>query len=311
MPLDPTVRRFLDRLAATNPTASAALSVAARREALEQMLSLGGKPPALAAVSDQQIPGPAGPLQVRCYTPIDVADASSAGLVFLHGGGLIAGSLETHDGICRSLAVSVPCRLLAVDYRLAPEQPFPCGLEDAIAAVVWIARNAPSFGIDPARLAVGGDSAGATLAAAACQAISARKDAPLRAQFLLCPIMDFAASTASWNELGQGYMLDRGTLQHDLQYYLPEGVSASDPRVSPLRALDVTQLPPTCLHTAEFDPLRDEGLAYVQRLQTAGIATRYRCHLGMIHLFYGMGALFPYAATAYRLMGEDLRALLG
>ena len=129
-------------------------------------------------------------------------------------------------------------------------------------------------------------------------------------QFLLCPIMDFSAESESRRTLAEGYLVDRATLQHDLKHYLGPGADAADPRVSPLRAADVHGLPPTLVHTAEFDPLRDEGRAYAARLEAAGVLTLYRCHPGMIHLFYGMHGLIPYAGVAFKLMGDDIRELL-
>jgi acetyl esterase/lipase len=129
-------------------------------------------------------------------------------------------------------------------------------------------------------------------------------------QFLLCPIMDFCADSATRREYASGYFLDEATLSHDLKYYLDPHTDRADPRVSPLRAPNLSRLPPTCLHTAEFDPLRDEGEAYAMRLREAGVKTSYYCHSGMIHLFYGMGLLIPYAASAYRIMGTDIRAML-
>jgi acetyl esterase/lipase len=163
--------------------------------------------------------------------------------------------------------------------------------------------------MDRQRIAIGGDSAGATLAAVVCQG-SVGTEQCFVLQFLLCPIMDFLAQNESRRRLARGYLLEEGTLHHDLQHYLESGVDPADPRVSPLRAADLAGLPPTCIHTAEYDPLCDEGAAYAQRLREAGVPTLYRCHPGMIHLFYGIGAVIPYAATAYELMGRDIRSFL-
>ena len=201
--------------------------------------------------------------------------------------------------------------LVSVDYRLAPEYPFPAAIRDGCHATVWVASHARELGIDPARIGVCGDSAGATLAAVVCQTLSASGEARLALQFLLCPIMDFCARTASRRDFAVGYLADEATLDHDLKHYLGADGDPAHPRVSPLRAPDISDLPPTCIHTAEFDPLRDEGAAYAGRLGEAGIKTTYRCHSGMIHLFYGMGALIPYAATAYEMIGSDIRSLLG
>lgn len=316
MPLDPCVQRLLDRLKAASAPPAATQTVAARREALADLLAFGGaRTEAATRTEDGALPGPAGELRIRTYTPASSAPAKGSpgalpGLVYFHGGGLIAGSLETHDGIARALAEASGCRLIAVGYRLAPEARFPAAIEDGCAAVRWIAAHAHRFGIDASRLGVCGDSAGATLAAVVCQALTETREVRLGLQFLLCPILDLAAETASRRTLAEGFLLDRATLRHDLTHYLPQGVDAADPRVSPLRALRLTHLPPSLIHTAEFDPLRDEGQQYAERLTRAGVRTQYRCHSGMIHLFYGMGALIPYAAGAWETIGADIRALL-
>jgi acetyl esterase len=200
--------------------------------------------------------------------------------------------------------------VLSVDYRLGPESRFPAALEDGCAATQWIAGHARELRLDPARLGICGDSAGATLAAVVCQQLTIAAGPALAFQFLLCPIMDFIAESASRRELAHGYLVDRETLEHDLRHYLGPDADATDPRVSPLRALDLNGLPPTIVHTAEFDPLRDEGRAYAERLEAAGVRTLYRCHPGMIHLFYGMRGLIPYAGTAYAQMGADIRSVL-
>jgi acetyl esterase/lipase len=250
------------------------------------------------------------PLAVRIYRPAAVA-APAPALVYFHGGGLVAGSLDTHDPVCRSLSNAAGCVLLSVDYRLAPEYPFPAAIADGCHATVWAATHAQELGIDRNRIGVCGDSAGATLAAVVCQTLVTTGEARLALQFLLCPIMDFCAATGSRRDYATGYLVDQATLDHDLKHYLGADGDPSHPRISPSRVADVSGLPPTCIHTAEFDPLRDEGAAYAERLRQAGVPTTYRCHSGMIHLFYGMGALIPYAATAYQLMGTDIRTMLG
>jgi acetyl esterase/lipase len=320
MPLDPRAKRFLDRLAALNPPSVLALTVAERRNGLRQLLSFSGPALAVERVAEHSLPGPTGePLGIRIYSPIAPiakcpANADSAllpGLVYFHGGGLVAGTLDTHDPICRALSNASGCVVLSVDYRLAPEYPFPAAIMDGCHAIVWIARNAGELGVDSGRLGICGDSAGATLAAVICQILSETGEVRLALQFLLCPITDFCADTPSRRDFASGYLVDQETLEHDLRHYLGTAGDPSHPRVSPFRTTDLSHLPPTCIHTAEFDPLRDEGAAYADRLRQAGVATTYRCHSGMIHLFYGMGALLPYAATAYQLIGNDIRSILG
>ena len=311
MALDPRAARFLDTLAAMNPPSALALSVEERRAGLSHLLSFFGAPQGVAAVDQFELPGPAGSLAVRAYTPAGAhLGERLPGIVYFHGGGLVAGTLDTHDPICRSLSNASGCRVLSVDYRLAPEHPFPAAVADGCAAMEWIAGHAEELYVDPRRIGVSGDSAGATLAAVVCHAITAATRVPLAFQFLLCPIMDFAAESDSRRSLAQGYLVDRDTLEHDLKHYLLPGNDRGDPRVSPLRAADVSHLPPTAIHTAEFDPLRDEGQMYADRLREAGVRALYRCHPGMIHLFYGLGGLIPYAGVAFAEMGADIRSLL-
>ena len=311
MPLDPRAKRFLDTLAASGAASTLALTVEQRRRSLAQLLSFAGPLPTVGGVEERTFPRPAGSLRVRIYAPAGVgAHEVLPGLVYFHGGGLVAGSLETHDGICRALAAASRCRLLSVDYRLAPEHSFPAAIDDGLAATWWVATHAAELGLDPDRLGVCGDSAGATLAAVVCQSAAALGQPRLACQFLLCPIMDYAAESDSRRSLAQGYLIDRATLEHDLRHYLGPEADRADPRVSPLRAPGVMNLPPTVIHTAEFDPLRDEGAAYAERLRAAGVKITYRCHPGMIHLFYGLGALIPYAGAAFGLMGADVRSLM-
>jgi acetyl esterase len=310
MPLDPRAKRLLDRVAALNPRSVLSLTVSERRNGLQQLLSFSGPQETVGRVENRVLPGPGGPLWLRIYTPADAGPAPLAALIYFHGGGLVAGSLDTHDSICRSLSNASGCRVLAVDYRLAPEHPFPAAIADGYEATHWIAAQAGALGIDPARIGVCGDSAGATLAAVVCQEVAAAGELRLALQFLLCPIMDFCAATDSRREYAAGYLVDQATLDHDLKHYLGPDTDPANPRISPLRAADVSDLPPACIHTAEFDPLRDEGAAYAERLRDAGVKTTYRCHSGMIHLFYGMGTLIPYAATAYRLIGADIGSML-
>jgi len=309
MPLEPRVKRFLDLLAAGNPPDPRTASVEARRQGLIALMQFSGPQIALARVDEVTLPLPHISLAARVYSPH--ADAATLpGLIYFHGGGLVAGSIATHDGIARALADGGRVRVISVDYRLAPEARFPSALEDAGAAVSYIAAHCTDFGLDPDRLVVCGDSAGATLAAATCQALARVGEPRLALQLLLCPILDYSRKSPSRETLSSGYLVDEATLDHDLLYYLPDGVQPSDPKVSPLLADDLTGLPRTIIHTAEFDPLRDEGREYSERLARANIEVAYTCHPGMIHLFYGLGGVIPYARTAFKQIGEELRAAL-
>jgi acetyl esterase len=279
-------------------------AVADRRRALVDLASwTAGDPPPVGDVRESEVPGPAGPLNVRLYSPIDARAGPLPGMVFFHGGGWVAGGLDTHDGVCRRLANASGCRLAAVDYRLAPEHAFPAAVEDAWAAVKALARHAEIFGIDRSRMGVAGDSAGGGLAAVVCQ--RARTDGPSIAfQLLICPILDVAAESASRIEMGQGHFLDRATMERDLALYAPP--DRTDPRVSPLRAADFAGLPPAVIHTADYDPFRDEGRAYAARLLAAGVPVTQTCHAGMIHYFYAMPRVIGRAEAALKDMGADV-----
>jgi acetyl esterase len=310
MALDPQVRRFLDRLAVASPPTDAVAGVTERRDGLQQLLQSFGQREAVGRVEELRVPGPGGALAIRAYTPAGRDQSVLPAWVYFHGGGFVAGSLESHDGIVRSLANATGFRVFSVDYRLGPEHRFPAAVADGWAGAQWIAGNAATLGIDPGCLGVCGDSAGATLAALVCQQAAASGELRFALQFLLCPIMDFCADTQSRREFADGLLINRRMLESDLGNYLAAGVHPADPRISPLRARSVAGLPPSCIHTAQYDPVRDEGAAYAQRLQQAGVRTCYRCHPGMIHLFYGLGAVISYAATAFTLAGADIRSLL-
>jgi acetyl esterase len=310
VPLDPRVKRFLHALAAGKPPNALDLTVEERRRGLAELMKLAGPETAVGRVEDRTVPGPAGALGVRIYTPLDARPDLLPGLIYFHGGGLVAGTVETHDSIGRALAHWGACRVVSVDYRLAPEYPFPAALDDALAAVTHIGAHAAEFGIDGVRLGICGDSAGGTLAAATAQAVARIGRPRLALQLLICPILDYSRSTESRRDLASGYLVDQATLDHDLLHYAPPGTDPANPRISPLRAADVAGLPRTLIHTAEFDPLRDEGRDYFERLARAHAEVSYTCHPGMIHLFYGLGAVIPYARTAFEEIGREIRAAL-
>ncbi len=307
MPLDRHASRFLEMLAAAGQSRGRYDDARERRAALSNLTSLVD-PQGLVEIGgarDQFFDVGGGAIILRTYSPLGKPERMLPGLVFFHGGGWVAGGLDTHDGFCRRLANESGCRIVAVDYRLAPEHPFPAALEDGFAAVRHVAKNPRSFGIDPARLGIGGDSAGGTLAAAITH--MCRDNGPkLVFQFLVCPILDIAGEAASRRELAEGYFLDRETLLRDLELYCP-GADLADPRLSPLLAEDFTGLPQAFIHTGQFDPFGDEGEAYAAKLSAAGVAVHGRVHPGMIHYFYCMPRMIPYAKEAVRIMGAEIR----
>ena len=305
MPLDPRVKRFLDALNASGPVDTLESTVDQRRVGLAELMRFGGRAPMVARCEEIAIPSAADMIPLRIYVP--PAERPNAGaLVYFHGGGLVAGSLDTHDGVARSLANHSACRVISVGYRLAPEHGFPAALEDAMAAVDYVRNNAQAVGIHSERIGLCGDSAGATLVAATCHALAGHGRPPLAVQVLLCPILDYSKQSASRRELATGFLVGESTLEHDLLHYLPTGHDPADPRISPLCATDFSGLPRTIIHAAEFDPLRDEAHEYFERLRHAGVQVSYTCHPGMIHLFYGLGGVIPYATTAMARIGAEL-----
>jgi acetyl esterase len=310
MPVDPHAKRLLDMLAIAGGTDPTRLGISERRRAFCRLMELRQADVEIGGVADRTLAGPQGAVRIRIYTPAGTHSRSLPGIVYFHGGGLVAGSLDTHESLCRSLANETGCRLVSVDYRLAPEHKFPAAVVDSYFATIWTIEHAGELGIDPGRIAVAGDSAGGSLAAIVCQMARGTPRVKLALQLLLCPILDFSSDTESRRAFAEGYLLNRAMMQQDLECYVPSGVDPSDPRISPLRAEDFQGLPPAYIHTAEFDPVRDEGELYADALTHAGVEVRYTCHPGMIHLFYGMTGAVPYARTALGLIGAEIRAAL-
>lgn len=306
MPLDPLAKRLLTMMAAAAPQARGRPSVEARRQSLAKLMQFARTDAPDVTTRDGVLSGRASELPYRLYTPAD-ADEPAPGFVFFHGGGLVAGGIATHDRIAAALAHATGCRLVSVDYRLAPEHRFPAAVDDAIAATEWVAREAASLGIDADRLVVGGDSAGATLAAIVCQEAAQTAGLAIAAQCLICPVLDFEETSPSREEFAEGHLIDRVTIEADLSDYLPDGIDTADPRVSPLRATRLSGLPTAMIHTAEYDPMRDEGNAYAHKLLAAGVAVEHVCHDGMIHNFHAMGAILPQAQLVLSQIGEQVR----
>jgi acetyl esterase len=311
MPLDPLAKRFLAMMAAGTSDAKSPASLNDRREALAKIMRLARGEGKDVARIDGVLPGSGGDIPYRLYVPPDDRAEHLPGFVYFHGGGMVAGSIDTHDHLCAALAQTTGCRLISVGYRLAPEHKYPAAVDDAIAAAKWVSAQAATLGIDAAKLVVGGDSAGATLAALVCQA-SVRNDGPaIVLQCLICPVLDFDGASPSRHAFAENYLIDRVMLEADLADYLPAGADPVDPRISPLYATDLVGLPAAIIHTAEFDPMRDEGNAYATRLMAAGVAVEHDCHDGMIHNFHAMGTILPQATLVLRQIGEQVRRAVG
>lgn len=307
MPLDRHAAHFLETLSAAGHLRGRYQDAEQRRAALNELADIAD-PPGLEAIGgarDHLMPVHDGHVSLRVYSPLGEPARVLPGILFFHGGGWVAGSLETHDGLCRRLSNETGCRVVAVDYRLAPEHPFPYGLSDAVAALNHVTRNAANFGVDLKRLGVAGDGAGATLAAVLCRIARDAGSEAIAFQLLLCPILDVQGETQSRRDLS--VFLDLATFKRDLELYVPQDCDLADLRLSPLRAEEFARLPPAFIHTAQFDPFSEEGEAYAQRLGGFGVPVHGRCHAGMIHGFYCLPRMIPYAAEAMRIIGTEVR----
>lgn len=281
--------------------------VAARVQRREEAAIVAERPTiAMARVEQLEIPGPGGPMPARLYVPEAAGDGPLPLVVYFHGGGWVIGDLETHDSPCRFLAAHSGAAVLAVDYRLAPEHPFPAAAEDAFAAYAWARANAGRLGADPARIAVAGDSAGGNLAAVACLAARDEGVPGPAMQLLIYPVTDTGRELPSRQLFREGFLLTRRDMAYYEDRYLPPGTDRSDPRVAVLQAADLGGLPPAYVAVAGFDPLRDEGLAYAERLRSAGVPVALRLHPGLVHTFVNLTAISP---TSRQAMLEACGAL--
>lgn len=308
MPLDPQAQALLDQLTALGAPPLNELSPPDARVAAQALGTLSGTPEAVATVENRTIPGPAGELPVRIYTP--AGSGPFPALVFFHGGGWMIGDLDTQDGPCRTLANGAACIVVSVDYRLAPEHKFPAAPEDTYAATKWVAANAASINVDPTRLAVGGDSAGGNLTAVTAQMARDRGGPRLAFQLLIYPVTDGACDTMSYRDNADGYLLTKDMMQWFWNHYVRNGVDRQNPMASPLRAQSLSGLPPALVQTAEFDPLRDEGEAYAARLEDAGVRVTLTRYNGMIHGFFGMASVIDQARAAVAEAAGALRSAL-
>ncbi len=290
MPLDPEVAALLERQKGLPPRSS--LDVAATREMMRRGAALAGTPPPLPRVEDVIL---SGALRVRDYWPALESDLPL--VVYFHGGRFFSGDLESHDTLCRNLALSGGCRIVAVDYRLGPEHRFPAAVEDACLAVDWaLAQGVPT--------GVAGDSAGANLATVAA---IARKGSALRCQLLVYPMIDATCSLPSYREFPEGFGPGAVDMRRGWHEYLPDGADPRDPRASPLFAADLSGLAPALVITAEYDTLRDEGESYSRRLVEAGTPAELSRYDGVIHGFFSMPGVLGVARAAIDEAGAFLR----
>jgi acetyl esterase len=309
MGLDPDAQRVLDLIRESGRPPYETLQPAEARELYRKgRVVLQPDPPAVAAVRDLEAPAPHGALKLRLYrgagTP---AEHALPVLVFYHGGGWVIGDLDTHDGVCRHLANAAGCAVVAVDYRLAPEHKFPAAVDDCVWATAWVAKQGAALGIDPTRLAVGGDSAGGNLAAIVALDARERGTPAIKFQLLIYPAVDMAMSLDSHRRHTSGLPLTHATAAWFRELYLRSAADQPDWRASPLRATDFKRLPAAYVLTAGFDPLCSEGEAFAQHLEAAGVAVTYRHWPDQIHGFITMGKIIAAAGRALDDAGAALK----
>ncbi len=306
MPLDPQAQAYLDQMAALNAPPLHTLTPELIRQAISMQIAMSGEPEPVANVENRVIPGPASAIPVRIYTP--AGNGPFPVLVFFHGGGWVICNLDTHDNICRSLTNQAACIVVSVDYRLAPEHKFPAAPQDCYAATRWVAGNATQLNGDPSRVAVGGDSAGGNLAAVISQMARDRSGPLLVFQLLIYPATDLTANTPSSEENAHGYGLDRQDGDWFMNHYLNGEEDKLNPLASPHLAPDLSGLPPALIITAQYDPLRDEGELYGQRLKAAGVPVTISRYNGMIHGFLSMASILDQGKQAIAECAAALQA---
>ncbi|HEU5194680.1 MAG TPA: alpha/beta hydrolase [Methylomirabilota bacterium] len=308
MAVDPQVAFVLDLVIKSGRPAYHTLSPKEARQLFRETRPASTpQPPAIGTVKDLS----AGEIPIRVYRPAGVPDSTRLPvLVYYHGGGWVIGDLDTHDTLCRQLTAGAGISVIAVDYRLAPEHKFPAAADDAWAATTWIVAHAAELGVDASKLAVGGDSAGGNLAAVVALQARDAGGPKIALQLLNYPVTDVGAETQSYRDLADGYMLTREGMRWFIAHYLGKPQDAEDWRASPIRAKSFEGVAPALIITAGYDPLRDEGDAYAQKLRAAGVSVDHVTFGGMIHGFIPMGKLIETGNRAVTLIADSLRYAL-
>src|SRR5262250_2353992 len=305
MPLDPQAQKLVDAFAALNLKPVEESTPGEARESIRSRTAALGPFEDVAAVTDHRVPVKNGEMTVRVYSPGSKGPLPA--LVFYHGGGWVIGDLYTHDGICRTLTNAAGCVVASVDYRLAPESKYPVAVEDSYAALQWVVAHASQLGIDPRRVAVGGDSAGGNLSAAVALMARDRKGPALVSQILIYPVTNYAFDTPSYAENAEGYVLTREAMRWFWRHYLVREEQGKEPLASPLRATSLAGLPPALVITASHDPLRDEGEAYAARLRDAGVPVTLTRYDGLFHGFIRMTKFLDKARACVDEIAGTLR----
>ncbi|WP_407278414.1 alpha/beta hydrolase [Aromatoleum evansii] len=286
------------------------LTVEQARHSFEKLqFVFGGEPEAVASTLDLPMSRPDGSVLIaRLYRPLEAGPTDVLPLlIYYHGGGWCVGSVQSHDSLCRRIANRAGCAVLSVDYRLAPEHPFPAAMEDTLFAVEWAQANADALALDPGRFGLGGDSAGGNLSLVAALMLRDMRPGALRCLCLIYPCTEIESSRPSRESYASGYFLDRESLSWFFERYLPDG-GAHDWRVSPMQAASLAGLPPTIVVTAECDPLRDDGIAMVERARSEGVAAHHIDVPGMVHGFVTLGKWFPEANEVVDRISLQLRS---
>jgi acetyl esterase len=310
MALDPDMKTLLDQMAAAKLQSFHQMTPTAAREQMKRRVSAGDPVP-VGRVEDRMIPGPNGEIPIRIYTPD--GNGPFGALIYFHGGGWVVGNIEMTDQPCRMITKAAGCVTVSVDYRLAPEHKFPAGPEDCYAATKWVANNATALGCDPSRIAVGGTSAGANLAAAVALMARDRSAPNVAYQLLVYPATRRELDTPSHKQFASDgyYILSRADMEWFWGHYLASEADAANPYACPARAKSLAGLPPALVITAEFDPLRDEGESYAARLREEGVATVLKRYDGVTHGFFGMPSAVEKSRVAIAEASAALRAAIG
>jgi len=311
MPLDPQVQAFLAGMEEQGLPPFEEMSVPMARDVMGGFRDVQGDPEPVAEVTNVLATGPAGKLPVRVYDP--APGTAPPLMIFIHGGGWVIGNVEGYDKPCRALANAARCVVASVEYRLSPETKYPGPAEDAYAAALWLAGHAAELGADPRRVIVAGDSAGGNLAAVVSLMARDRGAPRIDQQILLFPVTAPARGTTfpSYEENADGYMLTRGAMEWFWDHYVSSAEQAREPYASPLHAKDLSGLPPAVVATAEYDPLRDEGRAYAERLAEAGVPVTPLPYDGMIHDFFLMGAALDRTRRLLSDIGDQVGKRFG